>query len=248
MLLYGLTDCGMYRKQNEDYYTAAAWRHKDGFYLGVVCDGMGGAKGGALASRTATEAFVASMQEDGSGVERAMRHALRRANTAVYKKAYEGTERMDGMGTTLVAAVANEDTVCVLHVGDSRAYLLHNGTLFRLTEDHSYVMALVGEGKLSEAEAEKSPMRNIITRAVGVKDKVEGDIGAFIWSEGDRLLLCTDGLSGAVKESEIWDILSEDKDISQAAHELVSAAEFGGSEDNITVLLIENKKETIPND
>lgn len=246
MLLYGITDCGLYRKQNEDYYTAAKWQHRDGFYFGVVCDGMGGAKGGALASRTATEAFVISMQGDTGSVERAMRTALRRANGAVYKKAVEDAT-LSGMGTTLVAAVANEDTVCVLHVGDSRAYLLHDGTLFRLTEDHSYVRALVEEGRMSEAEAETSAMRNIITRAVGVKEKVEGDMGAFIWSEGDRLLLCTDGLSGFVKESEIWDVLLEDKDIGELAHELVSAAERNGGDDNVTALLIENKKETMQN-
>lgn len=247
MLLYGLTDCGIYRKQNEDYYTAAVWQKKEGFYLGVVCDGMGGAKGGALAGRTATETFVSAMQEGTDDVERAMKGALRRANEAVYKKAKEDGEALDGMGTTLVAVLACDDTVCVLHVGDSRAYLLHDGTLFRLTEDHSYVQALVAEGKLTATEAEASPYKNIITRAVGVKERVEGEIGAFIWSEGDRLLLCTDGLSGFVKESEIWDVLSEDKDISLVAHELVAAAERGGGEDNITVLLIENKKETTQN-
>ena len=100
---------------------------------------------------------------------------------------------------------------------------------------------------MSEAEAETSAMRNIITRAVGVKEKVEGDMGAFLWSEGDRLLLCTDGLSGFVKESEIWDVLLEDKDIGELAHELVSAAERNGGDDNVTALLIENKKEIMQN-
>jgi protein phosphatase len=106
---------------------------------------------------------------------------------------------------------------------------------------------LVAEGKLTKEEAEKSPYKNILTRAVGVKDEVEGDADAFLWTEGDRLLLCTDGLSSYVTEREIWDILSEDKDVSRIAHELITAAECHGSEDNVTALLIENKKEILEN-
>ena len=247
MLLYGTTDCGLYRKENEDYYAAAAWQHREGFYLGVVCDGMGGAKCGALASRTATEAFVASVQEDDGEAGDVLKNALRRASDAVREKAASGGEERAGMGTTLVAALACETAICLLHVGDSRAYLLHEGKLFRLTEDHTFVRSLVAEGKLSEAEAEQSPYKNILTRAVGVGEETEGDVGAFLWTEGDRLLLCTDGLSSYVTEREIWDILSEDKDVSLIAHELIAAAECHGSEDNVTALLIENKKEILEN-
>ena len=157
MLLYGMTDVGLYRKENEDYYAAAAWRHREGFYLGVVCDGMGGAKCGALASRTATEAFVASVQEDASEAGETLKNALRRAHEAVRKKAAEGGEEREGMGTTLVAALACDTAICLLHVGDSRAYLFHDGTLFRLTEDHTLVQSLVAEGKLTGDEAQKSP-------------------------------------------------------------------------------------------
>ena len=248
MLLYGLTDCGMIRTQNEDYYAAAAWQGREGHYLCVVCDGMGGAKGGAYASRTAADAFVRAAQAEKGTVEKCLRRALKAANTAVYEKARADKEQYGGMGTTLVAVMANEDTLCVMHVGDSRAYLLHGGTLFRLTEDHSLVQSLVAEGKLRPEEAARSPYKNVITRAVGVKDKAEGEIGAFIWTEGDRLLLCTDGLSGPVSEDEIWDILSEDKDISHVTHELIAAALAHGGDDNITALVIENKKETFGND
>ncbi|MBO5755326.1 MAG: Stp1/IreP family PP2C-type Ser/Thr phosphatase [Clostridia bacterium] len=242
MLLYGMTDVGLYRKENEDYYTAAAWQRGEGYYLGVVCDGMGGANCGALASRTATEAFVASVQENRSDVAETLTVALRRANEAVRKKAAEDEERR-GMGTTLVAALGSEETICLLHVGDSRGYLLHEGSLYRLTEDHSLVRALLAEGKIGEEEAEKSPYRNLLTRAVGAEDEVTGDLGAFLWSEGDRLLLCTDGLSSYVTEKEIEEIMAEEKDISDVAHELITAAECHGSEDNLTALLIENKKE-----
>ncbi len=247
MLLYGMTDCGMLRTHNEDYYTAALWQGRKGFYLGVVCDGMGGAKGGAHASRIATEAFVRTAQAEKGTVEKCLRRALAAANTAVWQRAKEEKGELAGMGTTLVAAMVSEDTLSVLHVGDSRAYLLHDGTLYKLTEDHSYVQALVAEGKLRPEEAAGSPYKNIITRAVGVKEKVKGDMGAFVWREGDRLLLCTDGLSGAVSESEIWDILSEGKDISQLTHELIAAALAHGGDDNITALVIENKKETLKN-
>ena len=242
MLLYGMTDVGLYRKENEDYYTAAAWQHKEGFYLGVVCDGMGGAKCGALASRTATETFVASVQEKDGEVADALADALRRANAAVREKALENEERQ-GMGTTLVAALACETAVCLIHVGDSRGYLLHEGELYRLTEDHSLVQALLAEGAISEEEARDSLYKNVITRAVGVEDAVEGDVSAFLWSEGDRLLLCTDGLSAYVTEKEIGEIMSEDKDLSDVARELITAAECHGSEDNVTALLIENTKE-----
>lgn len=247
MLVYGMTDCGLYRRENEDYYTAAAWQRRRGFCLGVVCDGMGGAKCGALASRTATEAFVASVQEDESEATNALRNALRHAHDAVRKKAAEGGEERTGMGTTLVAALACDDTLYLLHVGDSRAYLLHGGKLLRLTEDHTLVGALVAEGRLSEGEAKKSPYKHILTRAVGAREETEGDTSTFPWTEGDRLLLCTDGLSSYVTEREIWDILSEDKDVSRIAHELVTAAECHGSEDNVTALLIENKKESSEN-
>jgi protein phosphatase len=243
MLLYGLTDPGMVRDCNEDYYAAALWPGRKESFLLVVCDGMGGAKGGAHASRLATEAFVRRMTEERGRPTAALARALGAANAAVWERAQADKENCEGMGTTLVAAVAEPGRVTVLHVGDSRAYLLRNGELIGLTLDHSYVQSLVAKRRITAAEAKDSPLRNYITRAVGVGKRVKGDVAAFPWREGDRLLLCTDGLTGLVSEKELGEILSEDTDISHVTHELVAAACAHGGEDNITALVIENKKE-----
>ena len=140
----------------------------------------------------------------------------------------------------MVLAVASHDRLTVLWAGDSRAYLLHENTLTRLTRDHSYVQELVDAGRISEEDARTHEYRNLVTRAVGAVTWVTPDVRTLAWQKGDRLLLCSDGLTAMVEEKEIAEILKEEHPTARTAHELVCAANSHGGEDNITVLLLEN--------
>ncbi len=248
MNVCGLTDSGMCRAENQDCFAYSALQGrdktgKDTLALAVVCDGMGGAHGGETASRVAVTAFVEKMAVEKKRDEGALKNAILAANTAVYRKSRE-EERFSGMGTTLVSALAGKKEVLVAYVGDSRAYLLHQGELRQLTRDHSYVQTLVDSGKITQEEAKHHPMKNLIMRAVGVKKTVEPDAFSVSWEEGDVLLLCSDGFSNEVSPDQTASILSlKQEPLSQRARELIGAANCAGGDDNITVLLLENTKE-----
>lgn len=252
MTIFGLTEKGPVRAVNQDcfesVYLPSPPRIKGSHnrareaLLAVVCDGMGGARAGDLASRLATDAFVEKMKEKTSREAcEALKNALSHANSAVYGRA-EGEASLRGMGSTLISALAYEDTLALLSVGDSRAYLWHEGHLLLLTHDHTYVQGMIDAGKMSPEEARKSPCRNLITRAVGTRPSVEGDALYCAWEEGDRLLLCTDGLS-TLTEGELAMALSLDASPREIAEKLIDMAIMRGSEDNLTALLIENAKE-----
>ncbi len=253
MNIYGMTDIGTVRRQNEDYFGYCRLtpppRLKgrrdtaEQALLGVVADGMGGANAGEVAARLAAETFLESVKASGKkDVERAMRTAIASANTAVYKEA-QGNPALSGMGCTVAAVLAYDDTLALLHVGDSRVYLAHAGRLLLLTRDHSYVQELVDAGRMSAEDAKYSMYKNIITRAVGTHERVEEDFALCRWEEGDRILLCTDGLTGFIEEREICSVLSEDIPVEDVARELIAAANARGCDDNLTALVIENKKE-----
>ncbi len=253
MNIYGMTDIGTVRRQNEDYFGYCRLtpppRLKgqrdtvEEATLAVVSDGMGGANAGEVASRIATQTLLEKVRACGKkDAERAMRAAIAAANTAVYKEAQEDPS-LSGMGCTVAAVLAYDDALALLHVGDSRIYLTHAGRLLLLTRDHSYVQELVDSGRMTAEEARRSNYKNIITRAVGTHESVEEDFAVCQWEEGDRLLLCTDGLTGFVEESEICSVLSEDISVEDAARELIAAANARGCDDNLTALVIENKKE-----
>ena len=253
MKAYGMTDTGMYRPDNQDYYASCALvppprvkgariRDTEAF-LAVVCDGMGGAKGGAVASALAAETFVETMRSTrAKDAQSAMMQALAAANRAVYGEA-TAKETLQGMGTTLACALAYSDRLALMHVGDSRIYLWHQGHLLLLTHDHSYVQQLVDAGRMTAEEARHSRYKNIIMRAVGTAAEVEGDFAYCLWEEGDKVLLCTDGLTGFVEESEISGILSEDVPGEIVVRELIGAANSRGCDDNLTAFLLENTKE-----
>ena len=174
--------------------------------------------------------------------ESAMTPALAAANRAVFEEA-NAKESLQGMGTTMVCALAYSDRLALMHVGDSRIYLWHAGHLLLLTHDHSYVQQLVDAGRMSAEEARQSRYKNLITRAVGTTADVDGDFAYCLWEEGDKILLCTDGLTGFVEESEISCILSEDVPAEQIVRELIGAANSRGCDDNLTAFLLENTKE-----
>jgi protein phosphatase len=229
LLTTALTDVGRVRGANEDAFVI-----DDAAGLLAVADGMGGHQAGEVASATAIAALRTGL-DDG----RKLDEAIVDANTAVVERA-SGDPALRGMGTTLTAAVFGDDQVLVIgHVGDSRAYLLRDSDLEQLTEDHSVVAELIAAGQLTEAEAEIDPRRAMITRALGIDVDVEVDVITVDLAVGDRVLLCSDGLTTMLRDDAIAEVLRTETDRARAAHELVEAANEAGGADNITVLLID---------
>ncbi len=223
------THQGLVRSNNED-----AFLIDDQRALFAVADGMGGHRGGEVASRTAIEALRASVA-NGSPLH----EAIERANTAVLSRA-AGDDELTGMGTTLTAVTTvGGRQLLIGHVGDSRAYLLHEGELHRATDDHSLVEELVREGRLTPEQAEAHPQRAIVTRALGVDEHVDVDIYTLDVVAGDRVILCSDGLTTMVRERDIERVARTETDPQRLADALVAGANGAGGEDNITVVVID---------
>jgi PPM family protein phosphatase len=227
------TDVGMVRSNNQDEVLVAS-------PLFAVADGMGGHVAGEVASLTAIEALRAAFVKDGTAA--GLVAATKEANRAVWDKA-QHDPRLRGMGTTLVALAlvreGDEEQLAIVNVGDSRVYLLRQGELEQLTTDHRLVQELIDDGQLSEAEATYHPQRHVLTRALGVDAEVPADTLQVLPYKGDRFLLCSDGLSGEVGESELASILRRIADPQEAAKELVAAAMANGGSDNITVVVVD---------
>jgi protein phosphatase len=223
------TDTGRQRHANEDSYFARA-------PLFAVADGMGGAQAGEVASRIAASAFERrqrlSREEPAEGQ---LEEIAQTANREIHQLAQEDSSRA-GMGTTLTAAMVRGDEVALGHVGDSRAYVLRDGQLKRLTKDHSLVEELRRQGRLTEEQAEEHPQRSIITRALGPEPSVNVDTMTFAARDGDVFLLCSDGLTTMVSDDEIRQILVESRTLRGAVNKLVEAANRGGGRDNITAV------------
>jgi serine/threonine protein phosphatase PrpC len=223
------TDQGLVRGNNED-----AFLIDDQRALFAVADGMGGHRGGEVASRTAIEALRAAIA---NGVP--LHDAITRANAAVLTRA-AGDDELTGMGTTITAVIAvGGRQLLIGHVGDSRAYLLHDGAMHRATDDHSLVEELVREGRLTPEQAESHPQRAIVTRALGVDDHVEVDLYTLDIETGDRVVLCSDGLTTMVRERDIERMARTETDPQRLAEALVRAANDAGGEDNTTVVVID---------
>jgi len=221
------TDIGLVREGNEDSYLVDE-------PLFAVADGMGGHRGGEVASQLALET-VEKLFRKGTGD---LAEQVQEANRAVFERSVEDRQ-VAGMGTTLTAALVEGDRIRLAHVGDSRAYLLRDGELRRLTEDHTLVHRMVTEGEISEEEAEAHPQRSVLTRALGVDMFVDVDDDVVQVRSGDRLLLCTDGLTGMVSEDEIKEVLQRVDDPTEASERLVRAANEAGGVDNITVVVLD---------
>src|SRR5438094_1574218 len=227
---FGITHVGKQRQHNEDSFLVAAEAK-----LYLVADGMGGHAAGEIASRIAvdsiSEFILHTKEDDGTWPHAYDEHykrstnrlmaAVRLANTRVLE-AMRKDARLRGMGTTVVACLADETTVSVAHVGDSRAYLIRGNQLSRITNDHSWVFEQVQAGMLTEAEAEKHPLRNVITRALGGALSVTPDASEVVSQSGDVYLLCSDGLTGMVPEEEILRVVSEDgNNLEKACQKLI---------------------------
>ena len=225
------TDVGRVRKGNEDSYFVDS-------PLFVIADGMGGHAAGDVASATAVEVIQGKRQELSAQDPQTLSEVIREANRAIWSWA-TGDDSLRGMGTTCTLILVDGDTAQVAHVGDSRAYLIHDGELRQVTDDHTLVGRLVREGKLQPEEAARHPQRSMITRALGVDEDVEVDLFSLPLAEGDRLMICSDGLSGMLSEPDMSEVLRSEHDPQVAADELVDRANEAGGEDNITVIVVD---------
>lgn len=223
------TDVGCVRDHNEDSLAVSP-------PLYVVCDGMGGHAAGEVASEIAinTIAQRAPQHPDAD----ALGQAVEEANIAIIRAARRGLGRA-GMGTTCTAAILEKNRLVIAQVGDSRAYLLHNGRLQQITRDHSLVADLIDRGEITPEEAKDHPQRSVITRALGSDPRTEPDLYELVVSEGDRLLLCSDGLSGMLEDYEIEDILRRYDNPQRCANQLVREAVEAGGHDNVTVIVVD---------
>jgi PPM family protein phosphatase len=222
------SDTGRQRRENEDSALAQA-------PVFVVADGMGGAQAGEVASQIAVEAFKQGLPDSGTPEQRLVSR-VREANRRIFDVSRSERERA-GMGTTLTAAYLDDSNLTIAHVGDSRAYLFRNGSLRRLTQDHSLVDELVRRGKLTEEEAAEHPQRSIITRALGPEPEVEVDTWTYPVRPDDVLMLCSDGLTSMVSEGRVGEILASSDSLKGAAQALIDEANAAGGRDNITVIL-----------
>ena len=223
------SDRGLVRQNNEDSYLV-----RRGLY--AVCDGMGGARAGEVASEMACRGLLALDTAQATADE--LREAIIKVDRAIVDRSL-GEEGLLGMGTTLTAALAGEGSLTLAHVGDSRAYLLRKGDLIQLTDDHSWVGEMVRRGELTPAQAAVHPHRSVITRVLGTGGELEPDMIEVAVEAGDRVMICSDGLTGMVSDQELAGILQQDADPQTVAELLVQAALSGGGEDNVTVVVVD---------
>lgn len=243
MKVCGKTDVGLRRHENQDTF---AVEHGEKLLIAVVCDGMGGAEGGQIASSLAVETFMKEIRvllraDMTAGQLRELASfCVAKANTAVYQRALQDPA-YQGMGTTLVSAVAGERDAVICNIGDSRAYLIHNGEMMRITHDHSVVQTLVENGDITAEEARTHPNRNLITRALGPDETTLCDAFDVSFAHGDKILLCTDGLVVTATDEEICRIVCADKRAEEKLDDLIALAKAQGAPDNVTAVLIEHE-------
>lgn len=229
MISLGVSKTGLVRQRNEDRFYAKG-------PLLIVADGMGGYTGGEYASTMVVDTIVDVIEKADIITVDVLREAILEANRMVFEKS-QSYKELEGMGTTAVVAYVKEDTLLWAHVGDSRLYIYGDSQLRRMTNDHSMVQELVDAGTITEAEVIHHPKRNMLTRAIGVYDTVEVDTGMVEVHEGERILLCSDGLSGYIEESRIEEILSEESSESRVLEDLVQLVYDAGARDNVTIIL-----------
>ena len=241
MQFWGLTDAGCVRKQNQDTYLMEQLDRNSA--ICVVCDGMGGAKSGNVASSLAAEVFVQEVKRsfgslmDREKADQMLRNAVKLANFTVYDQSQQ-FEEFDGMGTTLVAVLVRGKKATVVNVGDSRAYGINSEGIYQLSTDHSVVQMMVDRGELTPEAAKSYPGKNLITRAVGTESMVMCDIFHTDVAKGDYLLLCSDGLSNMMDDQEILFEVVHGADPACCCQRLLDIAKNRGAPDNVTSVLI----------
>ena len=241
MQYWALTDPGCVRSQNQDSYQIEELDRNT--LLCVVCDGMGGARSGNVASSLAVDVFIQEVKRtyksdfDPEELDQMLRSAVKLANFTVFDQAQQ-FEDFSGMGTTLVAALIHGKTATIVNVGDSRAYCVDEIGIRQLTVDHSLVQMMVARGELTPERARNYPGRNLITRAIGTESVVECDVFHRKMERGDCLLLCTDGLSNMIDDQEILFEVAHGLDKKQCCQRLLDIVKKRGAPDNVTSLLV----------
>ncbi len=242
---YFLTDCGKVRSTNED--AGGVFSHPQDQTLAIVADGMGGHQAGEVASSLAVELFKKAWEETGAftsskEAESWLFTQILDVNRAIYEEAEEQKE-YQGMGTTVVVTVVTKDFVTIGHVGDSRCYLWTQPSQLRqMTSDHSLVNELVKTGQISPSDAEVHPRKNVLMKALGTEVEIEPDIQSIPWTKGDCLLLASDGLTNKVKKLELEEALATMESLEETAKYLIDLANDRGGEDNITLVIVQNKE------
>lgn len=243
MRVFSKSDVGLVRKSNEDACRCGTFSDHAGW--AVVCDGMGGVNGGNVASSVAvqniSQAILSGYREgmDGAQIREMIASAISGANGTVHSLAGADAS-LAGMGTTVVVVILASGTAHVAHAGDSRAYLISHEAIRQLTTDHSMVQEMVEKGDLTAQEAKTHPQKNIITRALGVEPSIRVDFSEIPVGEGDRLLICTDGLTNYLDEDQIFRF-SQELGAQELTEKLVALAKSAGGGDNITVVVLEDQ-------
>lgn len=237
-----LTDRGQVRSHNED--SGGIFPNQSGQYLAIIADGMGGHQAGDVASQMATSIMEKKWEERGSfsspeESEQWLKETLLEMNISIYEHSLEKTE-CQGMGTTIVTAICTEEFITVAHIGDSRCYLYNNHSFKQITEDHSLVNALVQSGQITKDDALVHPRKNVVLRALGTSESVEPDIQSISWEDGDKLLLCSDGLTDKVRDQELDDFMKMSVDIKEIGQRLVDLANERGGEDNVSLIILQH--------
>lgn len=240
MDIFGITDTGVVRSINQDSF--AQGKVSESLAWAVVCDGMGGVNGGDYASRTAVESMTDYIGRelpkatDTEAVKDVLCDAINEANTVVFN-ASQADLKLRGMGTTVVAAVIMGNELILAHSGDSRAYVASNSGLRQVTIDHSLVQEMVNSGEITQEEARVHPRKNVITRALGVEDTIEIDFSVITLDGNETVLLCSDGLTNFLSDSEIYEMLRS-TEAASLPKALVDAANENGGGDNITAVIM----------
>ncbi len=243
MKVFGITHRGAVRNENQDRLRYVL-QGNDELLTAVLCDGMGGAQAGSVASTIASDTFMShasnSLDESSSPSDMHMilTEAVNYANVKVYDRAFEDFSCM-GMGSTLVGLLINGKRACFVNVGYSRAYLIGKRRITQITRDHSLVEDMVNRGKITRAQAQNHPQKNIITRAVGVEASVSSDLFDIKLSSGNRILLCSDGLSNLISAEEMLLISGNNQTLEKACDAYLELAMKRGAPDNVTVFLAE---------
>ena len=238
MKTFSMTDTGIWRTMNQDYFFTSDTPVGNLPNLFIVSDGMGGHKAGEYASRYTVERVVASSSRNTSkNPVKILREAIEKANEILVMEA-GSDESKQGMGTTIVAATIEKGKMCVANVGDSRLYVVGD-TIRQITKDHSYVAEMVRRGEVDPKDASMHPDKNIITRAVGAGRDVHADAFEFPLSKKSRILMCSDGLSNMVEDAQLSQLLRSGKTPEKIGRKLIETANKNGGKDNIAVIVID---------
>ncbi|WP_053219714.1 Stp1/IreP family PP2C-type Ser/Thr phosphatase [Virgibacillus senegalensis] len=238
---YYSTDQGKVRAHNED--AGGYFSNADGQVLAVIADGMGGHKAGDVASQMATSLLSdiwgkTTAFTSPETAETWLAETLTQVNQSILEYSRSNAD-CEGMGTTIVAVICSVDFITIAHVGDSRCYLVNEQGFKQVTEDHSLVNELVRSGQISKEDAEHHPRKNVLLKALGTEEGVQADIQSIGWEKGDKLLLCSDGLTNKLRDEELENILNSSEALQDSARRLIELANERGGEDNISVVLVD---------